>query len=173
MGVAVNSPHIVSTAPSSSHSSPAPGWGPSHRTQLSRNLSNVGHSYRLRYSQTTPAWVPSMGCSPSGTGCSSVGRPLSHKSCQKTCSSMGSSLSTGPHVLAGTCSSAGSPRGHSFLWASTCSSVESSIDYRWISTTLWTSVFCRGTACLTMVCTMGCRGICSSAWSISSPFLLH
>ena len=49
-------------------------------------------------SQTAPAWVPSMGCSPSGTDCSSVGPPRGHKSCQKTCSSVGSSLhgATGP-----------------------------------------------------------------------------
>jgi len=49
-------------------------------------------------SQTAPAWVPSMGCSPSGTGCSSVGPPWGHKSCQQTCFSVGCSLcgSTGP-----------------------------------------------------------------------------
>jgi len=34
-------------------------------------------------------------------------------------------LSTGPQVLAGACSSAGSPQGHSFLQASTCSAVGS------------------------------------------------
>jgi len=33
-----------------------------------------------------------MGCSPSGTGCSSVGPPWGHKPCQQTCSSVGSSL---------------------------------------------------------------------------------
>uniref|UniRef100_A0A8C0F7B9 Uncharacterized protein n=1 Tax=Bubo bubo TaxID=30461 RepID=A0A8C0F7B9_BUBBB len=44
------------------------------------------------------SWVPSPGCSPSGTGCSSVGPPRGHKSCQQTCSSVGSSLhgATGP-----------------------------------------------------------------------------
>jgi len=49
-------------------------------------------------SLTAPAWVPSTGCSPSGTGCSSVGPEWGHKSCQQTCSSMGFSLhrSTGP-----------------------------------------------------------------------------
>ncbi|KAK4825359.1 hypothetical protein QYF61_026878 [Mycteria americana] len=49
-------------------------------------------------SPTAPAWVPFMGCSPSGTDCSSVGPPWGHKSCQQTCSSMGSSLhgSRGP-----------------------------------------------------------------------------
>ena len=33
-----------------------------------------------------------MGCSPSRTGCSSVGPPWGHKSCQQTCSSVDSSL---------------------------------------------------------------------------------
>ncbi|KAK4828209.1 hypothetical protein QYF61_024643 [Mycteria americana] len=48
--------------------------------------------------EPAPAWVPSMGCSPSGTDCSSVGPPQGHKSCQQTCSSVGSSLHgpTGP-----------------------------------------------------------------------------
>uniref|UniRef100_A0A8C8A6C9 Caspase activity and apoptosis inhibitor 1 n=1 Tax=Otus sunia TaxID=257818 RepID=A0A8C8A6C9_9STRI len=47
---------------------------------------------------TGDTWVPSPGCSPSGTGCSSVGPPRGHKSCQQTCSSVGSSLhgATGP-----------------------------------------------------------------------------
>jgi len=50
-------------------------------------------------SQTAPVWVLSMGCSPSGTGCSSRGSsPCSHKPCQQNCSSIGSSFhgSTGP-----------------------------------------------------------------------------
>ncbi|KAK4810725.1 hypothetical protein QYF61_007699 [Mycteria americana] len=83
-------------------------------------------------SQTAPAWVPSMGCSPSGTDCSSVGPPQGHRSCQQTCSSVGSSLhgvtgpaskpapewaplSTGSQVLPGACSSMRSPWGHSLL----------------------------------------------------------
>ena len=61
MGVAFSSSHIVSATPSSSHSSPAPVWGPSHE--------------RL-----------------SSTNCSSMGPPRGHKSCQQTCSSVGSSL---------------------------------------------------------------------------------
>jgi len=43
-------------------------------------------------SRPAPAWVPSTGHSPSGTGCSSVGPPQGHKPCQQTCSSVGSSL---------------------------------------------------------------------------------
>ena len=98
-----------------------------------------------------------MGCSPSGTGCSSVGPPQGHKPCQQTCSSMVSSLH-GPQVLAGACSSTGSPQGHSLLQASTCSSVGSSTGCRWRSAPPWTTMGCRGTACLTMVCSTGCRG---------------
>jgi len=75
-------------------------------------------------SRTAPAWVPPTGCSPSGTGCSSVGPPRGHKPCSKP-ALVWASLSTGPQVLAGTCSSAGSPQGHRFLQASTCSGVGS------------------------------------------------
>ena len=74
------------------------------------------------------------------------------------------SLSTGPHVLSRVCSSAGSPQGHSLLWASPCSNGGSSQSYRWGSAPLWTS----------MVCSTGCRGtsatwnLCFGAWSTSS-----
>ena len=69
----------------------------------------------------------------------------------------------GPQVLAGTCSSVGSPQGHSLLWASPCSSVGSSLGCRWRSAPLWTSMGCRGTACLTMVFSSGCRGTSAPA----------
>ncbi|KAK4810986.1 hypothetical protein QYF61_014458 [Mycteria americana] len=49
MGVAVSSSHIVSATPSSSHSSPAPVWGPTHRRQSSMNFSNVGPSHGLQF----------------------------------------------------------------------------------------------------------------------------
>jgi len=104
-------------------------------------------------SVTAPVWVRSAGCSPSGTVCSSVGPPRGHKPCQQTCSGMGCS----PQVLPGTCSSAGSPWGHSLLWASTCSGMGPSLRCRWVSALLWASMDCRGTACLTMGCSMGCR----------------
>jgi len=63
-------------------------------------------------------------------------------------------LSMGPQVLPEVCFSAGFPRGHSLLWASTCSGVGSSIGLRWISDPPWTSMGCRGTVCLTMVFVM-------------------
>lgn len=57
------------------------------------------------------------------------------------------SLSTGP---ARSCSRADFLQGHSILWASTCSSVGSSLSWRWISAPPGTSLGCL---------TMGCRGI--------------
>lgn len=47
----------------------------------------------------------------------------------------------------------------------------------WISAPQWTSMGYRGTPCLTVVFTMGCRGnLCSGTWCLVfsfSPFLLH
>jgi len=79
--------------------------------------------------------VLSMGCSPSGTGCSSVG----------------------PHRATGPASKP-APRGHSLLRASPCSGVGPSPGCRWVSAPAWASMGCRGTACLTMGCSRGCRG---------------
>jgi len=110
-------------------------------------------------SRTAQVWVDSTGCSPSGTGCSSIGPPRGRKSCQETCSSVGSSLSMGPQVLPGGCSSAGSPAGHSLLRASICSGVGFSMGCRWISAAPWTSMGYRGTTCLTMIFSTGCKGI--------------
>ncbi|XP_049649808.1 uncharacterized protein LOC126035336 [Accipiter gentilis] len=78
-------------------------------------------------------------------------------------------LSTDPQVLPGACSSAGFPRGHSLLREPTCSGVGSSTGYRWISAPPWTSLDCRGTACLTRVFTTGCRGIFAPAPGASPP----
>jgi len=111
------------------------------------------------FSKTAPAWVLPTGCSPSGTGCSSVGPPWGHKSCQQTCSSVGSYLhgSAGPdrsllqrELLTGS----QPPSGIHLLQRGVPST-----GCRWRSAPLWTSMDCRGTACLTMVFSMGCRGI--------------
>jgi len=42
MGVVVSPSHLVSAAPSSSHSAAAPAWGPPHGTQSSTNCSIMG-----------------------------------------------------------------------------------------------------------------------------------
>ncbi|KAM9591174.1 uncharacterized protein ACIBXB_006073 [Morphnus guianensis] len=49
MEVAVSSSRVVSAAPSSSRSFPAPAWGPSHGRQSSTNFSNVGPSHGLQF----------------------------------------------------------------------------------------------------------------------------
>ncbi|KAK4825641.1 hypothetical protein QYF61_001426, partial [Mycteria americana] len=116
-----------------SHSSPAPAWGPSHRRQSSTNFSNE---------QAAPAWVSNGVTSPASKPAPAW-----------------ASLSMGSRVLPGACSIAGFPRGHSLFQASTCSSMEFSTCCNWIPPPPWTSMGCRGTACLTMVFTMGCRGI--------------
>jgi len=73
------------------------------------------------------------------------------------------------HGLPGGCSSAGSPQGHSFLQASTCSGVGFSTGCRWISAPPWTSMGWRGTACLTMVFSTGCRRISAPAPGAAPP----
>jgi len=52
---------------------------------------------------------------------------------------------------------------HRVTGTSTCSGVGSSLGCRWITSPLWTSMACSRTACLTMVCSMGCRGISAPA----------
>jgi len=49
MGVAVGSSCVVSANPSSSHSSPAVAWGPSHGRQSFMNFSNTGPSHGLQF----------------------------------------------------------------------------------------------------------------------------
>ena len=100
-------------------------------------------------SQTAPAWVLPTVCSPSGTGCSSVGPPLGHKPCQQNLLWHGVLSPWVRRSWQGPAPAQGSPRGHSFLQASTCSGVGSSMGHRRISAPLWTSMDCRGTTCFT------------------------
>jgi len=81
---------------------------PSHGLQLFTNCPSVGPFPQgaVLQEQAAPAWVPH-----------GVASPASNPA------PVWASLSTGPQVLAGACSSTGSPWGHSFLQASTCSSV--------------------------------------------------
>jgi len=48
-GLAVSLSHVLSAAPSSSLSSPASVWGPTHGRQSSINFSNAGPSHRLQF----------------------------------------------------------------------------------------------------------------------------
>lgn len=65
--------------------------GPSHRRVSSINLSSVSPSCQPHFKNCS-AWVLSMACSPTGRVGLSESPPQGHKSCQKTWSSVGSSL---------------------------------------------------------------------------------
>jgi len=151
----VSSSYVVSAAPSFSHSSPAPAWGPSHRRQFSTNFSKVSPSHGvqsfrnrlLQYgspmgSQVLPANLLQHG----------LLSPRVHRSCQEP--ALHGKLTTvsqppsGIHLL-----QCGVPF----------------VGCRWVSAPLWTSVGCRGTAFLTMVFSTSCRGISALASVTPSP----
>jgi len=150
MVVVVISSHVVSAVLSSS------GGGlhtlfPCSRV---RSLSQETVPHKLLQRESFP-----MGCSPSGTDFSNLDLPLAHRFCQQTCPSVAFSFHgfTGPGrslLQRGLPMGSQSPSG-----ASTCSSLEFSMDCRSVSFPPWTSMDCKGTACLTMVFTTGCRGI--------------
>jgi len=78
-------------------------------------------------------------------------------------------LSMGRQVLAGACSIAGFPRGHSLLQTSTCSGMGS---LPWAASGYLLTVDLhglQGTASLAMVCTTGCRGISAPAPGAPPP----
>ena len=140
MRIVVSSSDVVSDAPSSSHSSPAPAWGPSHGRQSSMNFSNMSPSHRLQFL----------------VNCSSVGPPQGHKCCHQTCSNVGSIHgSTGPARSLLQC---GLPMGVTCLRAPTCSGVGSPTGCGWVSAPPFTSVGA-GHSCLTVGCSTGCGGI--------------
>jgi len=128
MGVAVSSSHVVSVAPSSSGG----------RLLTLFPCSSVGSLpqeivlYELLQCESFP-WaavlhkLPKCGSLPQGAALQEQAAPawVPHRvtgPASKPAPAW-APLSMGPQVLAGACSSAGSPRGHSLLWASTCSSV--------------------------------------------------
>jgi len=104
MGAAISSAHAGSAAPSSSGGGLLTLCHCSSVGSLSQET--VLHKLLQRESFPRGAALHTLpqrgslptGCSPSGTGCSSVGPPRGHKPCQQTCSGVGSSLhsSAGP-----------------------------------------------------------------------------
>jgi len=105
------------------------------------------------------------------TSCSSVGPPQGHKSCQQTCSGVGSSLhgSAGPGrslLQHGIPTGSELPSGIHLLQCGVPST-----GYRRISTPLCTSMGCRGTTSLTMVFIMSCKGRLSALtfWAPPPP----
>ena len=67
---------------------------------LSHSPPQLGRGEKIQHKARGSRWGQGdpVGCSASGTGCSSMGPPRGHKPCQQTCCSMGSSLhrATGP-----------------------------------------------------------------------------
>ncbi|KAK4814103.1 hypothetical protein QYF61_008198 [Mycteria americana] len=82
----------------SSHSSPAPAWGPSHTRQSSTNFSNMSPSHRLQFFTNCSSVGPFHGVQSFRNRLLQRGSPAGHKSCQQTCSRADPSLhrSTGP-----------------------------------------------------------------------------
>jgi len=149
----------------------APTWCPSHGLQLFMNCPSVGpfhrvQSFRNRLLQRgSPMGSQALTANLLQCGLLSS---WAHRSCQEP-APVRAPLFMGPQVLPGACSSTGSSQGHSFLQASTCSSVGSSMGCRWRSAPSWTSMGCRGTACLTIVVFTGCRGISAVAPGAPPP----
>ena len=177
MGVVVSSSHGVSAAPSSSGGGlltlcPCSSVGSLPRQAvLHQLLPQESFPRAAVLHQLLQRGVPPTGCRPSGRDCSSVGPPRGHKSCQQTCSGVGSSLhgATGP---ARSLLQRGLPTGSQPpVGASTCSGVGSSTGCRWNLCS--PSSFLRGLQGDSLPhhgLRHGLQGnLCSGAWSASSP----
>jgi len=141
MGAAVSSSHVGSAAPSSSREDSSP-------------------------SAPAPAWGPSHGrefCTDFSHVSPSHGLQLS-----MTCPSVGPSHGCSPSGTG--CSSTGLPTGSqlpSGIPLLRCG--VPSTGCRWRSAPPWTSIDCRGTACLTMVFITSCKGRLSALASRAPP----
>jgi len=161
MGVAVSSSHLVSAAPSSSGGGlltlcPCSSVRSLPRETVLHELPQRGSFPRaaVLQEQAAPVWVPPR---------------QGHKPCQQTCSGMGTSLhgsiSPGRSLLQrGLPTESQPPSGIHLLWHGVPST-----GCRWRSAPPWTSMGCRGTACLTMVFSTGCRGISAPAPGAPPP----
>lgn len=135
MAAVVSSSHICYSfllGEDSSHSSLASVWGPSHGRQFPQTSPTWILPIGYNSSPTASVWVPFMGCSPSGRGCSHVSAPQGHKSWQKSCSSTDF------------------PQNHSLLWVCPCSGVGSCARCRWMSAPPWTSIISTPVTALNM-----------------------
>jgi len=118
---------------------------PSHRLPFFTNCSSVGPSHGLQSFRNRLLQCGSpMGSRVLPANLLQCGLLSLHKSAGPGRSLLQHGLPTGSQTPLG---------------ASTCSSMGSSTGCRSISALLWTSMDCRGTACLTMVFFTGCRGI--------------
>jgi len=161
MGAVVRSSHVVTAllvpqGEDTSHSFHPPAWGPTHRKQYSMNFSNSSPSHGLQLFTNCPSLGPFHGVQSFRNRLLQRGSPQGHKPCQQTCSSVGSSLhgSVGP--------------GRSLLQCELPMGLQLPSGIHLLQRGV-PSTACRGTACLTMVFIMGCRGLRSGILSTSSP----
>ena len=157
MGLAASSLRVVSAAPSSSRSCPAPAWGPSHGRQSSTNCSSVGpsqgaQSFRNRLLQRGS---PHRVASPASKA--APARAPLHRAASPARSLLQRGLPTGSQPPLG---------------AIPCTAVGSSTGCRWISAPPWTSTGCRVRACVTMVLPRSGRGISAPVPGAPPPLLL-
>jgi len=176
MGIAVSSSHVVSSTPSSSgedssHSAPAPAWGPSQGRQFSTNFSNVTPSHGLQLFTNCSSVGPSHRVQCFRSRLLQHGSPMGSQALpsQQTCSGVGSSLhgSTGPGrslLQHGLPTGSQLPSGIHLLWRGVPST-----GCRWRSAPPWTSMGCRWTTCLTMVFITSCKGKLSALMSQAPP----
>jgi len=171
MGLTVSSAYFVSAAPFSSGGGLLTLFTSSSVRSLPWEtvLHKLLQHESCPSSRTAPACILPTVCSPSGKGCSSTGPLQGHNLCQETCASVGSSLheSTGPArclLQRGLPTGSQRPWDIHLLWCGVPST-----GYGWMSTPLWTSMGCRGTACLAMVFIIGCKGKLSSPESQAPP----
>ena len=160
MGVGVGSPHVVSAAPSSSgrtpHSSPnsSVGYFPwemvLHELLQHESFPRAAVLHELLQSGSLPRGAVLQ----EWTAPAWVPRGVTSPA-RKTCSSVGS------------------PQGHSLLREPTCSGVGSSTGCRWISAPLWTSMDCRGTASSSSGAGLLTLFPCSSVGSLPQETVLH
>jgi len=120
MGVVVSSSHVVSASPSSSLSSPAPAWGPSHGRQSFTNCSNMSPSHRLHFFTNWSSVCPFHGVLSFRYRLFQHGYPIRSQALPANLLQCGL---LSPQVLPGACSSTRFAQGRSLLQTSTCSSV--------------------------------------------------
>jgi len=113
MGFAVSSSYTISAAPSSSCSSPASVWGPSHGRQFFTNFSNVSPSHGLQLFMNWSSVGSFHGVQSFRNKLLQCGSPMGSQALPENLLWHGL---FSPWVLAGPCSSMGSQRGHSFHW---------------------------------------------------------
>jgi len=176
MGVAVSSSHVVSATSSSLGGGLLTLFPCSSVRSLSRET--VLHKFLQHESFPRAAGLhklPQHGTFLQGTvlqgQTASVWVPQGVTSSDRKAAPAWPPLSACPQVLPEACSNTGFPRGHILLQASTYSGMGSSTGC--LVDICCTSMGCRGTPCLAVIFTTGCRGISAPVPGAIPPPLLH